>query len=91
MRKPSLKASKLKKKKQTIKKNASFIIKNAQGTVSFAKKGGSKNLTISNKGVITVKKGTKKGTYKITVIVTAAGNAQYESGTKIVTVKVKVK
>ena len=41
--------------------------------------------------MITVKKGTKKGTYKIVVAVTAAGNEQYEARTKKVTVKVKVK
>lgn len=88
---PSLKASKLKKKKQTIKKKKAFTIKNAQGTVSFKKKSGSKKLTISKTGVITVKKGTKKGNYIITVAITAAGNAAYEAGTKTVTVKVKVK
>ena len=88
---PSLKTSKLAKKKQTVKKAKAFTIKNAQGTVTFKKVGGSKNLTISNTGNITVKKGTKKGTYKIKVEVTAAGNDQYEAGTKTVTVKVKVK
>ena len=41
--------------------------------------------------MITVKKGTKKCTYKIVVAVTAAGNEQYEAGTKTVTVKVKGK
>ena len=40
---------------------------------------------------VNVKKGTKKGTYKIKVIVTAAGNANYNAGSKTVTVKVKVK
>jgi hypothetical protein len=38
-----------------------------------------------------VKKGTEKGTYKIVVALTAAGNKQYKAGTKTVTVKVKVK
>ena len=92
-KKPSLKASKLKKKKQTIKASKAFTIKGAQGTVSYKKKSGSSNkLSINAKtGVITVKKGTKKGTYKIVVAVTAAGNEQYEARTKKVTVKVKVK
>ena len=92
-KKPSLKASKLKKKKQTIKASKAFTIKGAQGTVSYKKKSGSsKKLSINAKtGVITVKKGTKKGTYKIVVAVTAAGNEQYEARTKKVTVKVKVK
>ena len=46
---------------------------------------------ISDKGVITVKKGTKKGTYKIKVAVTAAGGTGYKAGAKKVTVKVQVK
>ena len=89
----SVKASKLTKKKQTIKTSDAFTIKNAQGTVTFKKKSGSSaKLSInSSTGLITVKKGTKKGTYKIVVAVTAAGNKQYKSGTKTVTVKVTVK
>ena len=91
VKKPSVKASKLTKKKQTIKKTKAFTIKNAKGTVTFKKKSGSKKLTINSKGVITVKKGTKKGTYKIKVTVTAAGNDTYAAGSKTVTVKVAVK
>ena len=88
---PSVKASKLKKKKQSIKTAKAFTIKNAQGAVSYKKVGGNKKLTITSAGKITVKKGTKKGIYKIKVAVTAAGNKNYETGTKTVTVKVKVK
>ena len=88
---PSIKASKAAKKKQTVKKAKAFTIKNAQGAVTFKKAGGSKNLTISSTGNISIKKGTKKGIYKIKVTVTAAGNDGYEAGTKTVTVKVKVK
>ena len=43
-------------------------------------------------GKITVKKGLKKGTYKVKVKVKAAGNANYKaSKEKTVTVTVKVK
>ena len=60
--------------------------------MTFRKISGSKRLTINRKtGTITVKKGTGKGTYKIKVAVTAAGNVKYKAGTKIVTVKVRVK
>ena len=59
--------------------------------MTYKKKSGSKNLSISSAGKITVKKGKKKGTYRMKVIVTAAGNAKYEKGSKTVTVKVKVK
>ena len=87
---PSVKASKLKKKKQTISKSKAFAVSGAQGAVSFKKKSGSKKISISRAGTITVKKGTKKGTYKIKVAVTAAGNGEYKAGTKVVTIKVKV-
>lgn len=42
-------------------------------------------------GKITVKKGLAKGTYKLKVRITAAGGRSYASGTKDVTVKIKVK
>ena len=88
---PSVKASKLKKNKKTFTKAGVFTVKKARGSVTFKKVSGSKNLTISKAGKITVKKGTKKGTYKIKVAVTAAGNDNYKAGTKNVTVKVVVK
>lgn len=88
----SVKLSKLKKKKQLVKK--AVIAKKAQGTVTYTKvkKGSSARLSINKKtGAITVKKGTKKGTYKIKVKVTAKGNEKYLAGSKTVTVKIKVK
>ena len=48
-------------------------------------------MTISAKGVITVKKGAKKGTYKIKVKVTAKGTSNYKALSKNVTVTIKVK
>ena len=92
VKKPTVKASKVKRKTQTIKASKSFAIKNAQGTVTFKKKSGDKKLSINSKtGTITVKKGTNKGIHKMKVTVTAAGNDNYEAGTKTVNVKVKVK
>ena len=92
-RSKTVKASKLKKKKQTVKK--AIAVKNAKGKVTYAKvkKGSSKALSISKKGVITVKKGKykKKATLKINVKVTAAGNDKFLPGSKTVTVKIKVK
>lgn len=46
---------------------------------------------MSSHGKIAIKKGLKKGTYKIKVEATAKGNANYKSGSKTVTVKVAVK
>ena len=39
----------------------------------------------------TLKKGIKKGTYKLRVKVTAAGNSNYKAGTRTITVRIKVK
>lgn len=89
----SFKAKTAKKAKVSIKK--AITVKNNQGAISYTKvsKGTSKGLSITSKGVISVKKGTyKKGsTLKINVKVTAKGNSNYKSGSKTVTVKIKVK
>ena len=88
---PSVKAAAVKKKAQTISKAKAFNIKGAAGTLTFTKKGGSKYLSISKKGVITVKKGTPKGTKTMSVTVKAAGNEKYKAAKKTVTVSVKIK
>jgi len=41
-------------------------------------------------GKITIKKKLKRGTYKLKIKVTAAGNASYKPGSKTITVKIKV-
>ena len=86
------KHSKTKQKMQEVSK--AITAKNAQGKVTYAKiiKGSSRYLTIDKAtGAIKVKRGTKKGTYKMNVKVTAAGNANYLEGSKTVQVKVHVK
>lgn len=96
-----VKYSKLKKKNQTltVTKVVKFT-KDAKDkktyTLSSAKKGSKsfKKYFRINKttGKVTVKKGLKKGTYKVNVKVKAAGNANYKaSAVKTVTFKVKVK
>ena len=60
--------------------------------VSVIKKKFAKKITVNKKtGKITVKKGLKKGTYKLKIKVTAAGTTAYKAGSKTVTVKIKVK
>ena len=89
-KKVKVKQKKLKKKKQIVK---AITVKNAQGKVNYIKikKGSSPKLSINKKsGKILIKKGTKKGTYKIKVKVVAAGNSKYESTYKVVMVKIKV-
>ena len=85
----TVKYKKVKKKKQVVK--AITVSKN-QGKVTYTKIRGSKKFTINkNNGKITVKKGTKKGTYKIKVKVLANGNGTYKSGYKTIIVKIRVK
>ena len=86
----SLKAKKLKKKAQTV----SFTAKSSSGgkiTYSGKAYGKSKKVLKFKGGKITVKKGTKKGTYKMTVTVKAAKTAEYNAFSKKVAVTVTVK
>ena len=90
----TVKGKTLKKKAQSLK--VAKVIKvtnNGQGTRSYAKVSGNKKITINKKtGKVTVKKGLKKGTYKVKVKVKAAGNSTYEtSAWKNVTFTVKIK
>ena len=92
-----IKASKLKKKKQVIKCSKSMGICTAVGKLQFKltginKKKFKKFFKVNTKnGNITIKKGLKKGAYKLNIQVTAAGNGNYLSATKPVTVTIRVK
>ena len=87
-------------KKGTLKKTKTLaatkviaFTNKGQGSKTYVKKSGNKKITIAKKtGKVTVKKGLKKGTYKVKVKVKAAGNANYKaSAWKYVTFKVIVK
>jgi len=82
----------VKKKAVTVAAPLSFTRK-AQGKVTYAKVSGSSSALTVNKttGKVTVKKGTKKGTYTIKIKVTAAGNANYKALTKTIACKIVVK
>ncbi len=90
----TVKFKKLKKKNQTlaVDKVLNFTNK-GQGTLTYTKASGNKKITINKTtGKVTVKKGLKKKIYKVTVKVSAAGNANYKAlAVKKVTFKVKVK
>ena len=62
-------------------------------TYSAPPKSGNKKITIDQKsGTVTVKKGLKKGTYKVKAVVAASGDENYlPSGEKKVTFTIKVK
>ena len=79
----------LKKKSQSFTMGASV---NSKGKLSYKKTSGSSGISVNSKtGKITVKKGMKKGNYKIKVQIKAAAKGNYKAGTKTVTIIVKVK
>ena len=90
-----VKYAKLKKKTQKI--NCPITVKGAFGKltyklVSVNKKAAAKKVSIKKKtGKIVLKKGLKKGSYKLKVRVSAAGNDKYASYKKTVAVKLRVK
>ncbi len=84
--------SAVKKKNQTVKRADAITLSKAKGTVNYTKSSGNQKITVDKKtGKITVKKGLKKGTYKVKVKVKAAGDSTYKSKTVTVTVTIKVK
>lgn len=95
-----VKYKKLKKKKQTVARSKVMNVQYAQGKVTYkltgVKRGKSKKYKKYFKinattGKVTIKKRLKKGTYKVTCVVTAAGDSNYKAGTKTVTFTIKVK
>lgn len=90
----TVKAKKVKKKAQKIAaaKLYKFDVPGT-GAHVFGKVSGNKKITVASNGVITVKKGLKKGTYKITVKVRAVGDSLTIGGSDwtnvVVTVRVK--
>ena len=91
----SVKAKSLKSKKQTVKpltitKNKGAVV------VTLVKSGTTKKIrskvTVSKKGIITLKKGKyTKGSYKIKVKIVAKGNSKFKSKTLNKTLKIIIK
>ena len=82
------KVAKVKKSKQTFKIGAKVT---GNGKITYKKVSGSSKLIVSRDGRVTIRKGTKKGIYRITVQIKAAESLRYKAKTikTIVTVKVK--
>ena len=88
-------------KAQTVKRAKAIKISKNKGKVTYKKvkvgntkinKKYGKKITVNKKtGNITVKKGLKKGTYKVRIKAVAAGDKTYDSSVKSVTVTLKVK
>lgn len=91
-KKAILKAKTLKKSNKTLKVTSVLSINNPIGALKYVKKKGNKKISINKKnGKVKVGKKLKKGTYKVTVAVTAAGDANHNAVTKKVKFKVIVK
>ena len=92
----TFKYAKVKKKTQSVKAAKAFTVKKAKGKVTYkvakyVTKAAKGEVKVASNGKVTVKKGTKKGVYKLKVKVTAAGDANYKAKSKTVTLKVRVK
>lgn len=96
-KKVKVKASNLQRKKVIVKPTRSFRIKNAKGTLTYKlikvkKRKFKKYFKVNARnGSIKVRKGLKKGTYKLIINVTSSGNANYLTVTRPVTVTIRVK
>ena len=91
--KVSAKASKTVKykAKSLKKKSASFNISaKAKGTIRYkVTKCSLRYISVSRSGKVTLKKGCKKGTYKITVTAEPSRDGRYKRTSKVITVKVQ--
>ena len=80
------------KVRKYLKKKKTFKIKaTAKTKLTFKKLGGSKKITVSKTGKVTVKKKTKPGIYKVRIKITAAESDEYNSATVKKTLKITVK
>ena len=73
--------------KNDVKKHSYKFHLGVKGKTSLSYKTSSKKITVDKKGFVTVKKGTKKGTYTVTV--TAKGTKNWKKATKKIKIKVK--
>ena len=92
-KKATVRFKKIKKKNQklAVSKVIRYTSK-GMGTVTYVKSSGNKKITVNKKtGKVTVKKGLKKGTYKVKVKITASGTSTYKKATKTVTFRIRVK
>ena len=85
-----VKLAKVKKSNVKLAAKKVVSVSKAKGAVTFKKASGNKKISVAKNGRVTVKKGIKKGAYKVKVKVTAAGNDNYKKRTRTVTFKVKV-
>ena len=90
-KKVTVKASRLKKKSQSISAKKIFKTCKAKGKKTFFKISGNKKIKISKKGKLILKKGLKKGMYKVRLRMQADGGKNYKSSSKNVVLKVHIR
>ena len=84
-------AKKLRRKAVTVSSARIFRTNGAKGKIKYAKLSGNKKIAVLSDGKIRIAKGTKKGTYRIKIKVTASGNGNYKAASRTLTLKVIVK
>ena len=78
--------------KTTFKARTLYTVKNKKSKITYSKAKGIKMITVSKNGNITVAKGLKRGrVYKVRVKAVSAATNHYESCTRTVTVKIRIK
>lgn len=84
----NIKYTTLKKKAQVFTLGTTV---NSKGKLTYKKLTKSSVIGVSSSGRITVKKGAKKGTYRVKIRISAAARGNFNAGSRTVTVTVKVK
>ncbi|MDO4807877.1 MAG: hypothetical protein Q4A07_11600, partial [Coriobacteriales bacterium] len=81
-------------KTKSVATKANVSVSNARGAITYANASTNttaKRFVVNNtSGTVSIPKGTAVGTYTVVIKVTAAGNANYKSGSKTVSYKVTV-
>lgn len=88
---PELTSFKAKKKVKAGKKFKIKAAANSKGKITFKKLSGNKKIKVSANGTVKVKKGLKKGKYKVKIQITVAANGDYKARTFTKTIKIRVK
>lgn len=89
----TLKAKNLKKKAATVSSAKALRCSSTEYRwLSYKKLSGNSKIAVNSKtGTLTVKKGLKKGTYKVKIKVNTVANDYYDASSKTATVTIKVK
>jgi hypothetical protein len=88
----TLSYSRLRKSNLTVSRKKVLVINKRRGTLSYKKLKGNAKIKINAKtGKVTVRKGIKKGVYKVKVRVSSTGNGTYKAKSVVRTFKIRVR